>query len=79
MHVYLLYLRYETIRNTNNISENDSIINNVTPKNEHFLELNNKILQRVQGESKVYLSIDNVNEDDNGELNSTIPLEFLNL
>ncbi len=48
----------------------------LTPKNETTLKLNDEILDRVEGQERVYVSIDKVVTDNMGEAES-YPLEFL--
>ena len=46
--------------------------------NNNVLEMNNEILSRLDGDSKVYLSIDTIVDDENECLQSSIPIEFVN-
>ena len=47
------------------------------PKNEEALQLNEEVLTRLAGETKIYISIDSVSCDDPEEQNN-YPVEFLN-
>ena len=41
--------------------------------------MNNEILSRLNGDSKEYLSIDTIADDENGCLQNSIPIEIVNL
>ena len=47
------------------------------PTNNNVLKMNNEMLSRLNGDSKEYLSIDTV-DDENGCLQNSIPIEFVN-
>jgi hypothetical protein len=49
----------------------------LTPKNDTSLDLNDQVLERLPGERRLYLSVDNVVSDDENE-RQNYPLEFLN-
>ena len=55
---------------------NESII--LGPKNAHVSELNKEILQKINRPTKVYLSVDSSEDENNENLTSILPLEFLN-
>ena len=40
--------------------------------------MNNEILSRLNGDSKEYSSIDTIVDDENGCLQNSIPIEFVN-
>ena len=65
----------------NCISIDDDSINNkviLTTNNSDVLELNEKILQKLEGETVDYYSIDLALDDDNTDLETAVPIEFLN-
>lgn len=49
----------------------------LTPRNEDSLEMNDKIVDKIRGEAKIYSSIDNIECDDPEEQNN-YPMEFIN-
>ena len=55
---------------------NESII--LAPKNIDVSELNNEILHKINGPTKIYLSVDSAEDENNENLTSVLPLEFLN-
>ena len=55
---------------------NESII--LAPKNVDVSEFKNEILQKINGPTKVYLSVDSAEDENNENLTSILPLEFLN-
>lgn len=65
-----------------NFSENilsDNILNSVilSTKNEHCAEINNKIINLIEGEQRTYHSCDKIISDDENE-RTNYPVEFLN-
>ena len=48
------------------------------PTNNNVLKMNNETLSRFNGDSKEYLSIDTIVDDENGCLQNSIPREFIN-
>lgn len=63
----------------NTINSDDESIHEkviLAPRNTDVFELNNEVLQRMIGESKEYLGIDN--SDEENSISSVLPTEFLN-
>lgn len=63
----------------NNFNEqniNEKVI--LAPKNTDVLSINNKILLKMEGKVKEYISIDSAEDDNNKNLEDTFPVEFLN-
>lgn len=50
----------------------------IAPLNKDIIKLNEKIVDRIQGESRTYLSIDSVESENDDNLTHSIPIEFLN-
>ena len=48
------------------------------PKNNNVLKMNNEILSRLNDDSKEYLSIGTIVDNENECLQNSIPIEFLN-
>ena len=49
----------------------------LTPRNQESIEINEKILDRLPGDSMTYFSADNIETDDEDE-RAQYPIEFLN-
>uniref|UniRef100_A0ABD2WCW4 ATP-dependent DNA helicase n=1 Tax=Trichogramma kaykai TaxID=54128 RepID=A0ABD2WCW4_9HYME len=61
---------------TEDESTHDKVI--LAPTNVEVIELNNKILSKVEGDTREYLSIDAVSDEDGESLFSSVPIEVLN-
>ena len=68
-------IRYERVKPTDTEFQQSVIL---TPKNIDVLELNNKILCRIDDTLKDYLRIDVAEDADNNQLDKILPIEFLN-
>lgn len=62
--------------NPNNPDFYESII--LSLRNTDVIDINNEILNRMEGESREYLSIDSVENENRDNLDSILPTEFLN-
>ncbi|XP_023314561.1 ATP-dependent DNA helicase pfh1-like [Trichogramma pretiosum] len=61
---------------TEDESTHDKVI--LAPTNVEVIELNNKILSKVEGDTREYLSIDAVSDEDGESSHSSVPIEVLN-
>jgi hypothetical protein len=62
--------------NLNNPDFYESII--LAPTNVDVIDINNKILNKMEGKSREYLSIDTAEDSKNEKVDSILPTEFLN-